>query len=579
MSEANAMSPPSSPSSERDLWPWFIPPFLVALVLRGVGLQAQILTGDELHSLQAALAMPVSDILRTWSFAGADYCVPLTAAYRALMDAGVVVSELSLRAPSLVAGLAAVPLLPWLASPRIGRRAAIVFAWLLAVSPMLVLYSRIARPYMPAVFAAAVAVLLFERWLRHRQPACAAGYVVSGAAAVYLHLVAAPLVLTPLLYAALRAKGRDERLALLWPALGVALAITVCLIPAQESLLEVMRAKRGGGLPSLAAWAGVLRLQLGTREWIVVALELALVARGVVVLWRTQRDFLAYLAVLVAAQLIGLMILAPDRLEERAILNRYVLVALPLFLIPIAVGLSTPWQRSGAGSATESRLPWSALAASTLVLLAAFATGPLAPGSPYWRSSFTHALSSVDFLGQGNWMPADATPRFYHSLSEAPSVGERVGERAALIEYPWENLASHAFEAYQHTHGLDVIVSGVLDRSDDERIALRNRAEPTPESFLASRARYLVIHQNLRAEASRLVSSDPHQRYWLQARKPLWEPIRRAATVMSKQLERTWGAPSYQDDMIRVWDLDLVREQARANQPEQTRANPTKPAG
>ncbi len=555
MSEINPASPRLP---RRELWAWLAPPFLVGLALRWIGLRAQILTGDELHTLQAALAMPVADILRTWTFAGADYCVPLTAAFRALMDSGVVLSELSLRAPSLATGLAAVLLLPWLASPTIGRRAAIVLAWLLAVSPMLVLYSRIVRPYMPAVFAASVAVLLFERWLRRRHPAAAVGYVISGATAVYLHLVAAPLVLAPLLYAALRSKQREERLALLWPTLGITLAIAACLMPAHESLLEVIRAKRDGGLPSLSTWVGVLRLQLGTREWAVAAMGLVVALRGVMVLWRTQREFLGYLSTLVAAHLIGLMILAPDRLEERAILNRYVLVALPLMLIPIAVGLSTPWRR--AAKTSESPRAWSALAVSTLALLALLATGPFAPASLYWGSSFAHSLSSIDFLGQGNWMPADATPRFYHSLAETDRTRD---DTATLIEYPWENLASHSFDAYQHIHGLRVIVSGVIDRSSEDRISLRNRAQPTLVGFLASPARYLVVHLNLRAEADQLVSSDPHQRYWLHAGKQLWEPIRRAAKLMSMRLETSWGAPSYQDDMIRVWDLDLVREQQR----------------
>ena len=117
----------------------------------------------------------------------------------------------------------------------------------------------------------------------------------------------------------------------------------------------------------------------------------------------------------------------------------------------------------------------------------------------------------------------------------------------------------------------------MIDRSSENRIALRNRAEPTVEGFLASRARYLVVHLNLRAEANRLLSSDPHQRYWLRAGKQLWEPIRRAAKLMSMRLETSWGAPSYQDDMIRVWDLDLVREQQRQPNGSRSSGRPTSP--
>ena len=149
------------------------------------------------------------------------------------------------------------------------------------------------------------------------------------------------------------------------------------------------------------------------------------------------------------------------------------------------------------------------------------------------------------------------TPRFYRSLAGEAEGGAR------LIEYPWQNLSSHAFDAYQQQHGLGVIVSSVLDRSGEARLALRNRAEPTPAGFLASPARYLVVHNNLRTESSRVVSSDMHHRTWLRAREQLWEPLRRAAKVMSRRLERKWGPPSYDDDMIRVWDLDLVRSRGR----------------
>jgi hypothetical protein len=408
-------------------------------------------------------------------------------------------------------------------------------------------------------------VLLFDHWLRARRPSAAIGYVLSGAFAVYLHLGAAPLVLAPLLYAVVhaalrpRAERAKEWMSLLWPALGIALAIAVFLLPAQESLLEVLRVKRDGQLPAAATWVGVLRLQLGTRQWIVTALALALIARGSALLWETQRDFLVYLATLIVAQLVGLMLLAPDRLEERAIMNRYMLVALPLLLIPLACGMTAPWRRGDEHGVVSGRAGHaqrlSALAISSVTLVALFATGPLAPGSAYWSSSFTHALTFVDFLADGNSMPKDATPSFYRSLA-AP------GEDATLIEYPWQNLSSHTFDAYQRTHGLNVVVSSVIDRSSETRIALRNRVEPTAERFLASRARYLVVHKNLRIEASRLVSGDIHLRYWLRARKELWDPLRRAAETMSNKLVRTWGPPSYEDVSIRVWDLDLVRRDA-----------------
>jgi hypothetical protein len=571
VSESNVTSPTTSRHEPgRLLIPLsliaLIPPVLVGLALRAVGLRGQILTGDELHSVHGALAMPVSQILRTWTFGDADYCVPLTASYRWLMDQGVVFSEVGFRLPSLLAGVAAIALLPWLAAPRLGRRGAIAFAWLLAVSPMLVFYSRIVRSYMPAVLAAGIAIALFDRWRQRRRGIDAIGYVLSGAAAVYLHLGAAPLVLAPLVHAALRAAPQPRRIqewtGLLWPALAIGITIGALLLPAQESLLEVLRDKRDGDLPSLATWIGVLRLQLGTRDWIIGLLALALLFRGGFELWRTQPDFLGYLATLLAAQVIGLLLLAPDRMQERAILNRYLLVSLPILLAFVSVGLATPWTERQVAPHTEAATPgfdWGTTLISTVALVSLYVTGPLAPNSYYWSSSFTNALTSVDFLGDGNWIAPPATPRFYRSLAESDSD-------ETVIEYPWQNMSSHVFDAYQHVHGLDVIVSSVIDRADDRRLALRNRAEPTPEGFLSSRARYLIVHIDLLAEAGRVTSSDIHLRKWLRAKKELWLPLRRAGTAMSSELERRWGAPIYRDAALRVWDLEVVR--ARSRSPE-----------
>ena len=81
------------------------------------------------------------------------------------------------------------------------------------------LYSRIARSYVPAALWVWLAVVAFERAWRQRSLAAAAAYVSFGAAAVYFHLGTAPLVAAPLVWAAVqvaldlragRARGRAD---------------------------------------------------------------------------------------------------------------------------------------------------------------------------------------------------------------------------------------------------------------------------------------------------------------------------------------------------------------------------------
>ncbi len=42
-----------------------LPAFVAGALLRGLGVRAQVLTDDELHTVGAVLAMPVGEIVRT----------------------------------------------------------------------------------------------------------------------------------------------------------------------------------------------------------------------------------------------------------------------------------------------------------------------------------------------------------------------------------------------------------------------------------------------------------------------------------------------------------------------------------
>src|SRR5215208_5469327 len=70
---------------------WLLPALALGALLRFWNLPAQVIGGDELHALRAALAMPVRQILVTYRLA--DNSIPLTAFDRLLMDAGVPLTE------------------------------------------------------------------------------------------------------------------------------------------------------------------------------------------------------------------------------------------------------------------------------------------------------------------------------------------------------------------------------------------------------------------------------------------------------------------------------------------------------
>ena len=62
-----------------------------------------------------------------------------------------------MRLPLLVCGLATILVLPLFLCPQVGSRTAVYLSWLLAISPIHIFHSRLARPYSLTLLATVVA--------------------------------------------------------------------------------------------------------------------------------------------------------------------------------------------------------------------------------------------------------------------------------------------------------------------------------------------------------------------------------------------------------------------------------------
>ena len=303
---------PAEPARWRR-WAWLLPPVAVGVFLRLFRLGTQILVGDELHAPRAAQRHDLETVLTT--FLPSDHSMPLTGLYELLMESGVELTELHLRLPVLVAAMLVLVVVPVALERRLGRGAAVAAAWLVAVSPGLVLYGRIARSYMPMVLLAFVAARAFERWWRTRRAGAAVAYAASGAAAAWFHLGAAPFVAAPLLWgglAALRRPPRLRRLAEVAVAgAGLAAGFAAFLLPAWESFVGMFGEKSGHGLPSwlgagevALAFAGVAEPWAGLVFW-------AFAGAGLAVLARRRPAFATFSLLLVAVHLAATLAMRP----------------------------------------------------------------------------------------------------------------------------------------------------------------------------------------------------------------------------------------------------------------------------
>ncbi len=445
--------------------------FAAGATLRLWNLGAQVLSGDEFHALRAALNRPVSQLL--FVYQAADNCIPLSVLYRFLIDRGVALTEWSVRLPVLISGFALLLLAPVWAWRRLGVGPAVAFAWLVAISPGLVFYCRIARSYAPATLFGFAAVAAFEIWHRRGGVAPAAAYVGCAVMAVWFHLGVAPLVLSPFLVAALalavtrdRARGQAlARLSLL--GAGVIAGLAVLLAPAYRSLQPFLSSKRG-------------ELQISAREAVEVGAWLA----GVSSRWAAAGAGLVFLAGLgillrrygwlggfalgaVAGQVAGCLLLAPVAHQSTTILARYLVFALPWALVPVSAALGCPWP-----ARWRVAQPWLAAAA----LAGLFARGPFLDAD-LGRSSFAHDELYLRFTAPRPRLEPEGPVAVYQWLAQAAP--------GAVIELPWNPVImfDRVLALYQTVHGRQVVVAG---SRPDPRLRLRNM--PSVLRSLADRA-------------------------------------------------------------------------------------------
>ena len=549
MSEANARAANSLPLSL----------VLAAAVVGGAWirlfhLDAQVLTGDELHAVKAALAWPLGQILSTWTYHGADYGVPLALLYRVALDAGTPISEWLLRAPVVAASVIAIAAMPWLLRMHLAGRARGIFAVAIALSPLLVLYGRLVRSYAPAVLFAFIAIVSFDAWQRRRSTEAAIAYGGSASLAIWLNLTSAPLVAAPVLFHVGRLVARrsfdfaEWRSAFFVGATALA-CVAIPLLPARESLLALGDIHGGGGTPSAETWLEVVRMHAGTRSPWLAALALGAVLRGGWIAYAgggATRHWLALVAFSACAHVAGLLLLGPDQLENPIVINRYLLVLLPFGLSFAAMGLAAPLPR----------IPPVAQLTGVAALAAGIAaTGPLLPNE-LGTTSFGNAPTYTYFVRDGNTVARARLPRFYAELAEA-AAAERV---EPIIEYPWFNLATHAFDAYQKHHRQPIVVAALAPDLHDSRLAFRNMLPARVPDYLAADARWLVVHLDLQNEERQIDTSDRNHWMRLETRPAIWEPLLAAGPSAARNLEARWGPPDFREDGLRVWDLERIRE-------------------
>ena len=422
---------------------------VVGAVLRLQQIRAQVLIDDEWHAVHQLIAHGPAYMF--FDFGYADYSIPLGILdwYQAQWWG---LSELTLRWPMLACGVLTLVVLPLYVAPRLGRATAAVFALLLAVSPLLVIFSRMARPYAITLLAGWIAHGAYQRFSATEasgsrgRVGAGALYAVMAALATWLHPVVGPFVVAPLLWglAQLRRTPRAERLRAFWRWLALAAAtgalIGILVLP--PLLMHPMSLASKGGLdiPDAQTLIGVWYAWLGTPSTAVLVACLALAACGAPVVWRAlpaartgALGIVLTLALVVAT--------GPMWSHLPVTVSRYLLPFVPLLLLAIAAGTLRIAAVLGTPPAGSRRaLAALALAFPFVLLLAQW---PLAPILRHPNAQTQHLVNYIDFRPDANpYVPQFAAmplSPYWATLAQRPRGSLRIAAAPFYFEsYDWD---------------------------------------------------------------------------------------------------------------------------------------------
>ena len=526
---------------------------LVGSALRAWQLDIQILIDDEWHAIHKLLHANAVDIATHLGYA--DYSIPLTLYYQSLYRT-IGLSEWGMHVPSLVAGVGLLLIGPRLLARWSALPARAIWLALVAVSPLLVYHSKVARPYALTSFLTFVAIVAFRAWWLAGRRRDAVVYVTATLFAGWLHSITLPFTLLPFVHygasaliglglrrepdtAARQAALKDlARLARL--AVATALPLIVVLAPPIVIDWSDFAGKTGKDSVTPQSVYRTLLMLAGAGAPVIAVPLAALGIVGFGTMLRRDADLARYLATVVGIGTITVAASRADWISHPLVLARYLIPALPFLLLFAAEGMAAIVAR------LRRPLVESATAGALVALL--LIAGPIPREWHYPNQFWGHLRYQFDYDPAHNpyvtLVPPDAVPAFYRELAKLPPGS------VTLIEMPWR-LESHynPQSLYQDVHrqlvkiGLVTPLCGEYDFGDypDSRTGMKMRELVHVGSVLrgdADGADYLVVHTT----RPRSVATDPGAS---------WPDVTRCTPAIAAALHDV----VYRDDQIVVYSL------------------------
>jgi len=462
----------------------------------------QVLLDDEWHVVHQLMAKPPKELVQT--FGRSDFSIPLALLYWVQLKL-VGLSEFGMRWPMMLAGIAALLLFPLYVRQYFDDRVTLIFMLLLALSPRLILYSRTARPYALTLLLSILAVGLFQKFVEAEKPSFKIGlfYSICAAASVWLHLISLPLVVAPFLVYGIPAlidRNRVRVKRLFWLGLITAAGLLAVVLPPMLGNPESLSVRLGVQTPDLQSYYGMLYVWTGTNSLSVVIIGVLFAGIGMGSVWR-RLPLSGSLVTGLGLTLVGILLTEPAWVQNPRTLARYLLPAIPLFLLCVSLGISSISDTMAQNWGTAGQTTSFTLILFMLLLMVYYSPLPKTLVKP--NSNSLHSLYQFDYREEKNliyqyqkdfpvspfWQKLSAMPRDSIKIAASPFSFETHHWDAAR----WEQI-SHQRVMPGYIHGFCVTSWwGEVPRGQGYRF--KNVGYLSDQSDLIDRGFDLVVYQ------------------------------------------------------------------------------------
>ncbi len=253
---------------------------LLAIVLLGFYLRwdqflVQVLIDDEWHAVHKIIKSTPEKFINTFGIA--DYSVPLTLLY--WFEAKYFgLTEFLMRWPMMLFGLVSLLGFSFYIKKHFNWTVTLIFALLIATSPLLIHYSRIARPYAITLFLVYFNIVLFYQYYQGSRNTFFIGfmYALSAALALWLHLIVGFFLVAPFVveFVKLWLLQQDNKVKkivkLLYLGIPTLILMLVLILPPLLNDMDTLSSKSGTNLPTSDTLLGFLYLSYGTSSSLLV---------------------------------------------------------------------------------------------------------------------------------------------------------------------------------------------------------------------------------------------------------------------------------------------------------------------